>query len=104
MPVKSIKHKYIAKLSVSYLFKVLKPKCGLSICGLLCISTEVTYVCRRGGSYSAARQDLLSHISDVKTKQNMCPYEVAVSLVEESYPTKYDRPDSAPGYMPLSMH
>lgn len=83
---------------------VLKPKCGLSICRLLCTSTEVTYVCRRVGSYSSARQDLLSHISDVKTKQNMCPYEVAVSLVEESYPTKYDRADSAPGYMLLSMH
>lgn len=86
------------------LFKILKPKYGLSICGLSCISTDLTHVCSGVGNYSSARQDLLSDISDVKTKQNMCPYEAVVSLVEQSYPTKYDRPDSDPAHAPLSTH
>lgn len=68
------------------------------------VSALSSHVCSRVGNYSSARQDLLSHSSDVKTKQNMCPYEAVVSLVEQSYPAKYDRPDSAPGYAPLSTH
>lgn len=53
-----------------------------------------SHVCHRVDNYSFAGQDLLSHISDMKTKQKMCLYEAIMSLVVESYSTKYDRPDS----------
>lgn len=77
--VKRVRQKYIAKWSVGYFFKVLKPNCGLSICRLSCTSTELTYNCHRVGNYSFARQGLLPHISDAKPKQSVCPYEAVVS-------------------------
>lgn len=60
------------------------------------IVTELAITALQDKAYSLTFQ--------MQKQSRVCALTRMQCLVEESHPTKYDRPDSAPGYVPLSTH